>query len=237
MALKSISRNRKLHHSDYLANTDWVTIKQDMFGVVYYKAEQMKSVWEIGLDCFPQCLRLWWVSLAMWVLLCWLQSLMWSRVKQADCNPATCSSTGPGLMERRARVKGNKASRRQSDALWRSYKCGQCVPVSEEWCSDRQGFCVRACAYVCVCVRMCACMCASEGSALLRSYQQTMGHVWLGHSGREKGNIKNGRRHTHTISHWPTKMLQSRPFICNKWTPAVVNTCRISCLHREHVAL
>lgn len=39
------------------------------------------------------------------------------------------------------------------------------------------------------------CVCPSEGSALLRSYQQTMGYVWAGRS----GNVANGRRHKHHL--------------------------------------
>lgn len=69
---------------------------------------------------------------------------------------------------------------RQSGSLWRAYKCGQCVPASEEWCIDRQCFCV------CVCVCVCTCwdhtnrqwvMCESATLAQRREISWTEGDI------------------------------------------------------------
>lgn len=75
-----------------------------------------------------------------------------------DVKQSKTGRLGPWYMEQcrpgadgvEAEGRGSGAFLRQSVSLWWSYKCGQCVPVSEEWCTDRQCFCVCACAYVCV---------------------------------------------------------------------------------------
>lgn len=126
--------------------------------------------------------------LMQFVLMCWLEGLMWSRVKQAGCNPGTWSRPGLGLTQWRPRVEG---ARLFPDKVPHCDKAINVDSVSQWVKSDA----VTDSASVCVHVRMCV----SEGSALLRSYQHTMGHVWVGHSGRKKGNIVNGRRHAHHL--------------------------------------
>lgn len=90
----------------------------------------------------------------------------------------------------RPRVEGERAS------LTQSPYCDKAINVDSvsQWV---KGDAVTDSTSVCA---QSAYMCVSEGSAPLRSYQKTMGHVWAGHSGSRKGNIVNEKGRAHCLS-------------------------------------